>query len=612
LIPFLERIARQPLVFDGAMGTMLYSKGVFLNRCYDELNLTNPSLVEEIHKEYSEAGADVLETNTFGANRIRLSEHGLGDKVREINLAAAGLARKYAREERYIAGSMGPCLKSGQILRDSRIEELSEVFAEQARALKEGGVDLIILETFSHSRELIIAARAAALTGLPVCGSFTLTEEGYTPGGENLETLMQSLNECDALDVLGLNCGTGPSHTYNWVEKALTMTEKPLIAMPNAGFPKEQDGRMVYLTNPEYFASYASKFIKLGVRGIGGCCGTTPDHILKAARTVKATSQVKQHVVIAPVDTEASEVTPVPQEQKSRLACLLKQGKMVTSVEITPPRSTDLSGFIQKARICAFHGVDAINIPDGPRASARVSPMIAASVIQKEAGIEAVLHYTCRDRNLLGMQSDILGSVAAGLNNFLVVTGDPPKSGDYPEVTGVFDVDSIGLTRVVHNLNYGRDFGGNPISPPTGIFTGVGANPCAVSPELELDRYRRKIEAGAEFAITQPVFDPEALLRFLDKAFAFGSIPVIAGVWPLVSFKNAEFMRNEVPGVEVPDSVMERMSRCQTREEGIAEGIRIASEICRTIESYVQGYQVSAPFGKVELALKVLGMDTGK
>jgi homocysteine S-methyltransferase len=610
LTPFLERIKKQPLVFDGAMGTMLYTKGVFLNRCYDELNLTNPEIVGEIHKAYSEAGADVLETNTFGANRIKLTEHGLGEKVREINVAAAGIARQYAMDNLYVAGSMGPCLKSGQILGENRREELSEVFSEQAQALKEGGVDLILLETFSHSEELILAARAAAETGLPVCGCFTLTEEGYTPGGESLEVLMQRLDSCEALDLVGLNCGTGPSHTYNWVERALPLTQKPLIAMPNAGFPKEQDGRMVYLTNPEYFASYAQKFIKLGVSGIGGCCGTTPEHILKASRTVKATSLIKQHVEIKVVDRTASDVQPVPQEKKSRLACLLKQGKMVTSVEITPPRSTDLTGFISKAKACAYHGVDAINIPDGPRASARVSPMIAASIIQKEAGIEAVLHYTCRDRNLLGMQSDILGSVAAGLNNFLVITGDPPKSGDYPEVTGVFDVDSIGLTQVILGLNYGRDFGGNPITPPTGIFTGVGANPCAVSPKLEMERYRRKLEAGAEFAITQPVFDPDALLKFMDEASAFGTIPIIAGVWPLVSFKNAEFMRNEVPGVEVPDSVMERMSRCKTREEGIAEGIRIASEICRTIEPYIQGYQVSAPFGRVELALKVLGMDT--
>ncbi len=610
MTPFLERIKQQPLVFDGAMGTMLYSKGVFLNRCYDELNLTRPSIVEEVHKEYADAGADVLETNTFGANRIKLAEHGLADKATEINRAAALLARRYAGDERYLAGSMGPCLKSGQIVRDEHRQELREAFAEQALALKEGGVDLIVLETFSHSEELILAAEAASRAGLPVCGSFTLTEEGYTPGGESLETIMTRLNDCDALDVLGLNCGTGPSHIYNWVEQAVSLTEKPLIVMPNAGFPREQDGRMVYLTNPEYFSSYAKKFIQLGVRGVGGCCGTTPDHIRMAARTVKATSLVKQHVEIKAIDKETLEVEVVPQEQKSRLACLLKQGKMVTSVEITPPRSTDLSKFLDKARICAYHGVDAINIPDGPRASARVSPMVAASVIQREVGIEAVLHYTCRDRNLLGMQSDILGSVAAGLNNFLVVTGDPPKSGDYPEVTGVFDVDAIGLTRVVYNMNHGIDFGGNPISPPTGIFTGVGANPCAVSMELELDRYRRKIEAGAEFAITQPVFDPDALLKFMDDAAPFGAIPVIAGVWPLVSFKNAEFMRNEVPGVEVPDWVMERMSKCSTREEGIAEGIRIAEEICRTIEPHVQGFQVSAPFGRVELALKVLGMDT--
>ena len=605
--PILEKIKEQPLVFDGAMGTMLYSKGVFINRCYDELNLTSPDLIGEIHKEYRDAGADVLETNSFGANRIKLTEHGLGDKVKEINIAAAKLARQYAGEELYVAGSMGPCLKSGQILTEDREKELSAVFREQAEALQEGGVDMILLETFSHSGELLLAAGAAATTGLPVCASFTLTVEGFTPGGENLKNVMGKLNSSDAVHIIGMNCGTGPSHLYEWAQEAISYTEKPMIVMPNAGFPKELDGRMIYLSNPEYFSEYAKKFMEMGMRGVGGCCGTTPNHIKIAARAVKAISVVKKHIEIKTAIQEDLDFKPVPQEEKSRLACLLQQGIKVTSVEITPPRSTDLTPFINKARICAYHGVDAINIPDGPRASARVSPMIAAAAIQKEAGIEAVLHYTCRDRNLLGMQSDILGSVAAGLKNFLVITGDPPKSGDYPEVTGVFDVDAIGLTQVVRNMNYGRDFGGNPISPPTSIFTGVGANPCAVSPELELDRYRRKIEAGAEFTITQPVFDPMALLNFLEKASAFKEIPVIAGVWPLVSYKNAEFMRNEVPGVEVPDSIMERMSRCKTREEGIAEGVRIAAEICETIESYVQGFQVSAPFGRVELALQVLG-----
>lgn len=607
MTPILEQIARQPLVFDGAMGTMLYSKGIFINRCYDELNLTSPDLVGEIHQAYKEAGADVLETNSFGANRIRLTPYGLGDKVREINLAAAKLARSYAGEELYVAGSMGPCLKSGQILTEEKREELAGVFREQAEALGEGGVDMILLETFCNSAELLLAAEAAASAGKPVCASFTLTEEGYTPGGESLEMVMEKLDRCGAVDMIGLNCGTGPSHLYEWVRRGMAYTGKPVVVLPNAGLPKELDGRMIYLSNPEYFSEYAKKFMEMGVRAVGGCCGTTPDHIRITSRAVKAISVVKKHIEVKPREAEDQEFRPVPQEEKSRLACLLKQGVTVTSVEITPPRSTDLSAFIRKSQICAYHGVDAINIPDGPRASARVSPMIAAAAIQKEAGIEAVLHYTCRDRNLLGMQSDILGSVAAGLKNFLVITGDPPKSGDYPEVTGVFDVDAIGLTQVVCNMNRGRDFGGNPIKPPTAIFTGVGANPCAVSPELELDRYGKKIRAGAEFAITQPVFDPEALVSFLEKAAAFGSIPVIAGVWPLVSFKNAEFMRNEVPGVEVPDSIMERMSRCQTREEGIAEGIRIASEICEAIEPHVQGFQVSAPFGKVELALKVLG-----
>jgi homocysteine S-methyltransferase len=364
--------------------------------------------------------------------------------------------------------------------------------------------------------------------------------------------------------------------------------------MPNAGMPREISGRVMYLTSPEYFTEYAKKYIELGVRGVGGCCGTTPAHIRMAARAVKPLRVGKRRVEVKPLLRQESLVYAVPTERKSRLAAKLCSGEKVTSVELVPPKSSDMTALLDRARKCSEAGVDAINIPDGPRASARVSPMISALTILQHVGIEPILHYCCRDRNLIGMQSDLLGGYAAKLANFLIITGDPPKLGEYPEVAA--------------NLNRGLDIGGNPIDPPTGLFIGVGANPCAVDLEREIDRYFRKIDAGAEFAITQPVFDPEALLRFLDRVETYRrKIPVLAGVWPLLSFKNAEFMNNEVPGVVVPKAILERMARCRTREDGRKAGIEIARGIVEKISDRVNGFQVSAPMGHVETALAVLG-----
>jgi methionine synthase I (cobalamin-dependent)/5,10-methylenetetrahydrofolate reductase len=606
---FPASIAATPKVFDGAMGTMIYAKGVFLNACYDELCLSRPELILGIHRDYVEAGAEVIETNSFAANRIKLQSHGLADKAAAINRQAAVLARRAAGEDLFVAGSVGPCLASTQLWQPEAAATLREAFDEQIRALAEGGADLICLETFARLDELLLAAGVAAETGLPVFASFTLGERGETAVGTPLETMVAALADAAQVHGIGINCGVGPAHAYEFAERALALTSKPLLVMPNAGMPRSVEGRMIYLTNPEYFTEYAKKLIELGVRAVGGCCGTTPEHIRQTARAVKTLSRVKRHVAIRAFKPEEATVAVVPPKTKSRFACRMLAGHKVASVELLPPKTFDLSGLLAKARQCHLHGVDAINIPDGPRASARVSPMIAALAIQREVGIETILHYCCRDRNLIGMQSDLLGGYAAGLRNFLIITGDPPKLGDYPDATGVFDVDAIGLTRVVHNLNHGRDVGGSPMDPPTGIFTGVGANPCAVAPGYELDRFRQKIEAGAEFAITQPVFDADALFRFLDRVEQAGpGIPTLAGVWPLTSFKNAEFMRNEVPGVEVPDSVMARMAACRTREDGMAEGVRIAREMCERVRDRVAGFQVSAPFGRVDVALQVLGI----
>ncbi len=603
----IHKMLETPVVFDGAMGTVIYNHGVFINRCFDELCLTSPDLIHSIHEEYIRAGADVVETNTFGANRFRLQGHGLAEKTFEINQAGARLAREAAGSHTYVAGSVGPCLRTGQLFTEDHRHLIEMAFEECTEALAQGGVDALILETFTNIDELELASGIAARTGLPVIASFTMAAGDTAMQQDAIRETFRRLDACVHVDAIGFNCGSGPAPIFHGLEKAFGHTSKPVVVMPNAGQPQQIEGRMLYLGTPEYFTSYGKKFIEIGARGVGGCCGTTPEHIRDLAKAVHALSGVKKHIEIREMPAREDAPPPVTMERKSRIGGKLARGEKITSIEILPPRSCDLEPMLNKVRTCYLAGIDAINVPDGPRASARISPMITSIAIRDRIGIEPILHYCCRDRNLIGMQSDLLGGFAAGLTNFLIITGDPPKIGDYPDVTGVFDVDAIGLTRMAANLNGGMDIGGNRIDPPCSILIGVAVNPCALDPKNELERYRRKIDAGAEFAITQPVFDAEALFRFMDAVSSFPvTIPVVAGVWPLVSFKNAEFMKNEVPGVEVPDSVLERMRGCQTREDGIRKGCEIAREIRDRIDSAVAGFQVSAPFGNVEFAIDVL------
>ncbi|NCO42926.1 MAG: bifunctional homocysteine S-methyltransferase/methylenetetrahydrofolate reductase [Armatimonadetes bacterium CG_4_10_14_3_um_filter_66_18] len=605
----IERMKQSPVVFDGAMGTMIYDRGVFVNACYDELCLSKPDLIAEIHRDYVAAGVDVLETNTFGANRFKLRPHGLGEKVEQLNRAAVRLARQAGGDGVYVVGSVGPCTGSDQALPAVQAEAVREAFAEQIGALVGEGADAVLLETFAETEELRLALDAAAGCDCLVIASFTVNQFGQTAMGTEADVIVAELERDDRVDAIGTNCGTGPAGAFDTLERILPLTSKPVIVMSNAGLPKEVNGRMLYLTSPEYFTKYARKFIELGVRGVGGCCGTTPEHIRQMAKAIRALTGVKQHVIVTPTVRAATQVQVIPAAEKSRFARKLLSGEKGTSIELLPPRSIDMSSLIAKARQCAEGGADCVNIPDGPRASTRISPMIAALTIEREAGIEPILHYCCRDRNLIGMQGDLLGGYAAGLRNFLLITGDPPKLGDYPDATGVFDVDAIGLAQAVANLNSGVDIGGNPVDPPTGIFLGVAANPSAVDLEREVERYFRKLDAGAEFAITQPIFDTQALYRFLDRVEGYGrSIPVVAGVWPLTSFRNAEFMNNEVPGVVVTEDILERMAKCETKEEGAQAGVEIARETMDEIAGRVAGYQVSAPFGRVELALAALGL----
>jgi methionine synthase I (cobalamin-dependent)/5,10-methylenetetrahydrofolate reductase len=609
---FTQRVCRSVLIGDGAMGTMLYQKGVFLNRCFDELNLTDAPLVRAVHSSYVEAGADFIETNTFGANQVKLSQHGLANEVERINETGVQIAKQAIQDDVLVAGAMGPLgcelTEHGPMTRD----EARRIFRQQGASLVRAGADLLILETFSNTEELLTAIQAIEDFGnVAILAQMTVNDQNETIYGERIDQALARIALVETIAAVGLNCSVGPSGMLASLELIRSITNKPISVQPNAGMPRSVEGRQLYMCTPEYMAEYAKRFFEKGARIIGGCCGTTPDHIREIARAVravdKATTQAKIAVSAAPAKGPGVVLAePKPLAQKSGFGAKLAAGQEVTTIEITPPRGVDMSAILKKARLCAQAGIDAINIPDGPRASSRLSPMVTAVRIQQEAGIETILHFCCRDRNLIGMQSDILGASAIGLRNLLIITGDPPKLGEYPNATGVFDMDSIALTGVVRNLNRGVDIGGNRIDPATSLVIGVGANPVASDMDREIERFRQKVIAGAEFAITQPVFDVDCLFRFLDAIDSFG-IPIVAGIWPFTSFKNAEFMANEVPGVVVPPALLNRMSAAKTKEQGRALGIEIAKELIEKVRQRVAGFAVSAPFGNVETALAVLG-----
>ena len=595
-------------VFDGAMGTMLYARGVFINVCFDELNLRQPELVREVHAAYVKAGAEILETNTFGANPVKLAHYGLAEQTHAINSRAAALAREAAGERASVVGAMGPLgIRLEPFGPTSRFEAF-EHFKAQATGLLEGGVDGFILETFSDVEEIHEALRAVrSLCDLPIVAQMTIQEDGLTTYGTSPEVFAQALDEFGA-DVIGVNCSVGPQGVLESIERIARVTERPLSAQPNAGLPREIGDRRIYLASPEYQATYAKALVEAGARFVGGCCGTTSDHIREIVKYVASVSPRRlAHVAVAgPAPAAGAE--PVPLAERSAWGRKLAAGEFLRTVEIVPPKGVDVAQMVDAARQLKQAGVDAVNIPDGPRAQSRMGAVLSGILIERETGLETVVHYTCRDRNLLSMLSDLLGAAAHGLHNLLLVTGDPPKMGPYPDATAVFDIDSIGLTNLVNRLNHGLDPGGNPIGRPTAFVIGVGVNPVAIDPERELKRFAWKVDAGAEFAITQPVFDPTQLESFLQRVESF-RIPVVAGIWPLVSFRNAEFLANEVPGVTVPEAVVERMRRAQEggKEAAVAEGVAIAREMLERVRPFVQGAQVSAPFGRVPLALEVFG-----
>ena len=606
MIAFEAYLKDNLVLLDGAMGSLIYEKGVFIDKCYDELNLSRPELIQSIHEEYLRAGAIVIESNTYGANRFKLKSHNLLEQMEAINRSGVELARKAAGEDAYVSGSMGPSGVEIEPWGETTQEEVFEAYAEQAFYLKEGGVDLFMLETFQDIRELEQAIKATrSVSDLPIVAMMTVGEDGKTRYGIDLEEVTCRLVDSQA-NVMGLNCTVGPKPMLDFVEQISRISDKPICIMPNAGRPQYTDGRMIYMSTPEYFSVYTKRFIEKGVRMLGGCCGTTPDHINKMANALAMKQTRIQHSInigVTPV-TEEPLPDPVPVRDKSSLSKKLIEGKQVVLVEMVPPRSTDITKPLEGAQLLKENKVDAVNIPDGPRASARMTGLALAVLLQNQVGIETVLHYTCRDRNLLGMQSDLLGATAMGIRNILAITGDPPMIGDYPQATAVFDIDAIGLVHLINNLNHGIDVGEKRIGDPTAFFTGVGLDPNSVNPENEVHRLQLKKEAGAEFIITQPVFDVPSLEHFMENVDAT-DLFLIAGIWPLVSLRNAEFMKNEVPGVFLPDEVIRQIARFETKEDQLKAGIEIAQSMVDRVKGFVHGIQVSAPFGKYPLAVEV-------
>jgi methionine synthase I (cobalamin-dependent)/5,10-methylenetetrahydrofolate reductase len=617
--PFLEAIDERVLVCDGAMGTLLYSKGVFINRCFESLNLSDPDLVISVHAEYVRAGADIIETNTFGANRIKLRAFGLSEKVGAINLEGARIARKaslrrgtgHPDDRAYVAGAIGPLGIRVEPWGKTGVDEAEQYFTEQAAALFEGGVDLFILETFRDLNEIGAAMAAIRrVCDLPIVAQMTTEEDGNSLDGTPPEQFAPVLIEKGAA-VVGVNCSVGPAPMLESIERLASVTPARLSAQPNAGKPRDIEGRNIYLCSPEYMASYARRFIASGVRLVGGCCGTTPEHIRQICAAARRSAPSAARAS-GRVDTRAVSVAerpdakpPVARERKSRFAAKLARGEFVIGIDLVPPRGLACAAVIEDAKTLANHQVDVVTLLDAPRAGARMSALSLAVLVQQQAGVETLLQYSCRDKNLLGIQSDLLGAYAMGLRNLLGITGDVRKLGDIPDATAVFDVDSIGLTNVLTRLNHGLDVGGQPIGEPTAFHIGVMVNPVADDLEGELRRFEYKVDAGAEFAVTHPVFDVGPLERFLDRTARF-RIPIVATLHPFESVLNAEFLANEVPGVKVPDALMQRMRATADERHAAVEGVRIAQELGSSLRRMVQGLHIAAPSGRLELAIRTL------
>jgi len=592
---------------------MLFTRGVSLDRCVEELNLSSPKLVQEIHRDYMVSGAEIVETNTYGANRFRLASHGLEDKVHRINVRGVRIARE-AREivglPVFVAGSIGPSGRPLEPIGQTTLREVANAFKEQAEALLEGGVDLFILETFSNLKELSEAIQAVrGLCTLPVIAQMSFTEDGTTLMGHTPTEVANTLWEL-GVDVIGANCNIGPQLTLEVVQQMMAARpEARFSAQPNAGFPKMMEGRVIYLTTPEYFAEYARRYVEIGTSIVGGCCGTTPAHIkamAQAIQTYKPPEPKRETVkVIEKKPEEPRVVTGAPSEL-STLGQKLGR-KFVISVEIDPPKGVNPAKALAGARMLKERGVDAINIADSPMARVRMSCLAMAYLIEKQVGIETIIHFTCRDRNLMGIQSELMGAHAVGLRNILALTGDPTRLGDYPGATDVFDVDSIGLIGILRRMNEGFDMANNSIGQPTSFLIGCAANPAHENLDWELERFQRKVGAGAHFVMTQPLYEIETLDRFLERVSDF-ELPILLGILPLQSFRQAEFLHNEVPGIEIPQWIRDRMRGAG--ESAQQAGIEMAQQLLLEARNKVAGVYLMPSFGRYEVVaevIKVLG-----
>ncbi|AUX48384.1 homocysteine S-methyltransferase [Sorangium cellulosum] len=610
--PFLDAIQRSILVFDGAMGSLLYERGVFVTQNFEQLNVARPELVKKVHADYLAAGANVIETNTFGANRFRLERYGLVDEVRRFNLAGARIAREVAGADAYVAGSIGPTgLVPGVAARDD-LTAASATFAEQAGALAEGGADLLALETFRHLDEIKLAIEAAreAAPGLPILASMTFDTNGAVADGSEPERVAQTLRDW-GISLLGVNCGDGPQLSLAMAER-MAAAGLPLCVQPNAGLPRTVDGRLLYMATPEYFDVFARRMIQAGATMIGGCCGTTPEHvkwIAKSARMLRGTA-ARDDVWPAArprisIDTPAG-IEPTPLAERSPLAAKIAAGKFVVSVEVNPAPGLDPEGALSAAKMLIDSGVDVVNVADGPRATARMTNLAFCSLLLQRYGIEPILHVCGRDRNLIGQMAHLLGAHAIGIKNLVVITGDPPKVGDYPEATAVYDLDSIGLLHMASTMNRGLDPAGKPIpGGKTSFLLATGLEPGAPDLDKEVARLERKRAAGADIIMTQPVFHQDLLEKVLRRIEHL-EMPVLVGVLPLVSYKNAEFLHNEVPGMQIPEEIRERMRKVPAGPEARKEGVKIAREMLFSVRDRVQGAYLMPPLGKYELALEVL------
>jgi len=588
------------------MGTQLHSRGVSFERCFDELNLTEPAIVEEIHRAYIAAGAELIETNTFGANRIKLARHGLERRVREINLRGVKLAREAREitgEATFLAGSIGPIGQQLEPIGRITLAQAQAAFKEQVEGLLEGGADLLVLETFTNLPELLAAVSAAReTTDLPLVAQMTFAEDGLTLSAEEPSQVVTAL-ELAGVDVIGVNCGVGPQVALQVLETMRPLTRLPLSAQPNAGLPARVEGRFFYFATPEYFGAFARQAADLGIAYIGGCCGTTPAHVAAMRAAIRPTGRKRAAVPESrqpsiPIDfTPADQLPPTPFRER------LDDGAFVVSVEIDPPRGLNPGKCIAGARLIKQAGADAINIGDSPMARVRMSALSLAVMIQAEVGIDTLIHFTSRDKNLMALQAELIGAHALGIRNIIALTGDPPRIGDYPSATGVWDVDSIGLIRVLQRLNQGYDWLGTSIGKPAAFTIACAVNPTAEDLDQEIARFKQKIDAGAHVAMSQPLYERDTLERFFARTGPI-PIPFLLGVLPLQSSRHAEFMHNEVPGISVPEALRERMRRAG--EHGIAEGLQQSRELLQQTRDLVQGVYLMPSFGRYEVVAELV------